>query len=429
MVRFNPGRSNPVDYRRMPKIDPTQSTGSDLPIVTTRVSERWDCHSCGNCCTGLTAELNDDDLERLHEQKWEQHPDLRGKRITWRTGWFSRTRSLAHGPDGRCVFLTAENRCRIHEELGATAKPLVCRMYPLQLVPQAGTIRLSVQRNCPSAARDRGRDLTEHFDAAREYAALDEVKVDDPPPPICRGRKLPWVDAMRLLDAIEEVMLDTDHVIELRVARGLALCRLVESVDSGLPDLSAITEAEWPERPVDSVRPDKTTARLFRQSALKYLDLHPGIPTPAPRGRLRALGWAIRFVRGKGVVPEIFPGQPAATFESLEEPRQKPETQILRAIELFFTSHAASRRYAIVPQATWSIVDSFRRLSMSYAIAMWMVRLLQLENPEYQENAWEIVAMIDQAHGGELLEDWFHRDAVRDLARRGLDDLVFWYSR
>ncbi len=402
---------------------------SDLPIATTRVSERWDCHNCGNCCTHLTAELNDDDLERLREQKWERHPDLRGKRITKRIGWFKRTRSLAHGRDGRCVFLTPENRCRIHEELGAAAKPLVCRMYPLQLVPQAGSIRLTVQRNCPSAAMDRGRDLAEHLDAAREYAALDDVDADDPPPPVCRGRDLPWADALRLLDAFEAVMLDTDHAIDLRVARGLALCRHVESAESGLPDLSVITVAEWPERPVEPVRPDKTTARLFRQSALKYLDLHPGIPMLAPRGRLRVLSWAMRFVRGKGLVPEVFPGQPAATFESLEKPRDKPETTILQPIELFFTSHAASRRYAILPKGAWSIVDSFRRLAMSYAIAMWMVRLLQLENPEFQQNAWEIVAMIDQAHGGELLEDWYHRDAVRDIARRGLDDLVLWYSR
>ncbi len=404
-------------------------TGTNLPIATTRVSERWDCRGCGNCCTGLTAELNDDDLQRLRGQKWDRHPVLGGKRITQRIGWFKPERALAQGDDGRCVFLTPENRCRIHEELGAEAKPLVCRLYPLQLIPQAGTVRLSVQRNCPSAAMDLGRDLAEHLDAAREYAALDDEKADDPPPPICPGRELPWHDAMRLLDAIEEVMLDTDHALELRIVRGLALCRYVESADSGLPDLFEVTRAEWPEPPAEPVRPDKTTARLFRQSALKYLDLHPAISTQVPRGRLRALGWAMRFVGGKGAVPEIFPGQPPATFESLEEPRAKPETQILRPIELFFTSHAASRRYAILPKKTWSIVDSFRRLAMSYAIAMWMVRLLQLENPENQKQAGEIVMTIDQALGGELLEDWFHRDAVRDIARRGLDDLVIWYSR
>ena len=48
----------------------------------------------------------------------------------WGKKWF-----LSHRPDGSCVFLSDQGRCRIHERHGYEAKPLPCRLFPFVLVP------------------------------------------------------------------------------------------------------------------------------------------------------------------------------------------------------------------------------------------------------------------------------------------------------
>ena len=52
---------------------------------------------------------------------------------------------IAHGhfrirkrADGACGFLSANDRCRIHEELGGEAKPLACRVFPFRFHAVAG---------------------------------------------------------------------------------------------------------------------------------------------------------------------------------------------------------------------------------------------------------------------------------------------------
>jgi Fe-S-cluster containining protein len=37
---------------------------------------------------------------------------------------------LGKRDDGRCIFLTEENRCRLHEQFGPQAKPAMCQLFP-----------------------------------------------------------------------------------------------------------------------------------------------------------------------------------------------------------------------------------------------------------------------------------------------------------
>jgi hypothetical protein len=64
-------------------------------------------------------------------------------------------------PDGVCGFLSDENRCRIHEELGAAAKPLSCQMFPYSFDPVAGDTRVSINLGCPTVLRNEGRPIDE----------------------------------------------------------------------------------------------------------------------------------------------------------------------------------------------------------------------------------------------------------------------------
>ena len=70
-------------------------------------------------------------------------------------GWrgYYRIRSRT---DGACGFLSSDDRCRIHEELGATAKPLTCRMFPFKFHPVAGGAVVTASFGCPTIVANRG---------------------------------------------------------------------------------------------------------------------------------------------------------------------------------------------------------------------------------------------------------------------------------
>jgi hypothetical protein len=57
--------------------------------------------------------------------------------------------------EGRCVF-HAEGRCAIHAELGANAKPALCRRYPFNVaVDPDGIAHISINMECGGYARGR----------------------------------------------------------------------------------------------------------------------------------------------------------------------------------------------------------------------------------------------------------------------------------
>ena len=107
-----------------------------------------------------------------------------------RTSWLGNEYRLAHKADGSCVFLAADGMCRIHQEFGFDAKPLVCRMFPLQIVPRENVAYVTVRRACPSAAADQGRPVADHLEFARKLARERKLVESPPhPPPIKPGEQ------------------------------------------------------------------------------------------------------------------------------------------------------------------------------------------------------------------------------------------------
>jgi lysine-N-methylase len=150
--------------------------------------QRFTCQQCGRCCRrgwdiALTAgeaalyrkagvarlfrESADDPegSERLPFEPIAGHPGL------------LRIRKRA---DGACGFLSAENRCRIHEELGAAKKPLTCRMFPFRFHPTAGPTSVSVSFGCPTVVANQGASLESQ---AHELGALRKEWTREHPEP------------------------------------------------------------------------------------------------------------------------------------------------------------------------------------------------------------------------------------------------------
>src|SRR5690242_8209962 len=105
-----------------------------LPVLPLPVLQNWDCHSCGNCCREYDVAVTEEERKRIESQGWGADPEIGRRPLVVRSGpWWSRSFRLSHRGDNGCIFLTADNRCRIHERFGADSKPLACRLFPFLL--------------------------------------------------------------------------------------------------------------------------------------------------------------------------------------------------------------------------------------------------------------------------------------------------------
>lgn len=94
---------------------------------------RHACTQCGGCCQGVRIPIYNDDeralVERAASHLHVDHP-MDGKALRM--------------VQGRCVFLDERNACRIHAELGADAKPIPCRQFPLIAVQAEDGVRIGI---------------------------------------------------------------------------------------------------------------------------------------------------------------------------------------------------------------------------------------------------------------------------------------------
>ena len=96
--------------------------------------------------------------------------------------------------DGACGFLSPDNRCRIHEELGAERKPLSCRLFPYSFHAAADGPVLTASFACPTIVANEGNPITAPQSLA-SIEALREEWFSAPQPPalpleFIKGRRM-----------------------------------------------------------------------------------------------------------------------------------------------------------------------------------------------------------------------------------------------
>src|SRR5438552_14292145 len=122
------------------------------------------CQSCGDCCRGdWLIGVDDAAHAALKDVDWAAHdpalgagekftplavPLVSGEHMTF-----------ARASSGACVFLTAENRCGIHNHLGYGAKPQVCREFPYHFVETPDGITVGLSFACTAVLHHRGAPL------------------------------------------------------------------------------------------------------------------------------------------------------------------------------------------------------------------------------------------------------------------------------
>lgn len=130
---------------------------TEIRALSVLPEARFACQGSGQCCKGyLVGPVADDVAARVDAHRFT----LNAARIG-ASGF--EVRDLHGAPTrflrrvaGQCVFLLDDARCAIHAELGAEAKPALCRRYPLNVAVDAeGVAWLSLNMECGGYAQGR----------------------------------------------------------------------------------------------------------------------------------------------------------------------------------------------------------------------------------------------------------------------------------
>ncbi|MBP89844.1 MAG: hypothetical protein CMJ64_24585 [Planctomycetaceae bacterium] len=413
-----------------------------LPIKTLPILERWDCSACGNCCRGSVIPLSDDDLKRLERQNWRAHPNFAGVKPVVPQTWFGKRQQLAQREDGSCVFLTADNHCQIHAEHGADAKPLVCQMYPLQLVPQENKAILTLRRSCPSAAAEEGRELKDHLDAVKRLAKQGQLLDKTVRAPRITGRYGgTWKETLSVTNVLERLLTDQRYPLVRRLAHGVKFCTLLDENHLDRLDEARTKEVLtiFEEASIEAVAhvfrdrqpPSATTGPMFRQTAAEYVRLHSQYRAQNMwQARWLLARAAVGFARGRGHVPPLHPSLPAVTFAELEEPLGALSAEVQQPLVRFFEANACSLQYVTAARRRWAVTEAFRAMALAYPVALWLLRWCAAGREPTTADVVEAVTIIDRGQGYESLVGGQHRRRVSMICRdEGLERLIGWYAR
>ena len=127
-------------------------------------AQRFTCSQCGRCCRGFDVVVTAAEIDlyrRRNAADWFRGDDADEGEPFESVPGAPALQRIRKRADGACGFLSSENRCRIHEELGAAQKPLTCRLFPFALHAAADGVVVTASFNCPTIAANEGALINE----------------------------------------------------------------------------------------------------------------------------------------------------------------------------------------------------------------------------------------------------------------------------
>ena len=119
-------------------------------------SQTLGCIGCGKCCGGWPVPVSEEEVRSISALPLTGLPVPPAQCFQQeKRGWYLKKL------DGHCIFLDDEKKCRIHSQFGFDAKPLTCRLYPLDVRTWSdGSVSAALRYDCPAAACGQGCELT-----------------------------------------------------------------------------------------------------------------------------------------------------------------------------------------------------------------------------------------------------------------------------
>lgn len=423
-----------------------------MQVRSLPVLQNWDCHSCGDCCRSYAVPVTDEERARIEGQGWEAFPEFKGVPYFVKRGG---EYYLNHRADGGCVFLGADNLCRIHGKFGSAAKPLACRIYPFLLVPAGDHWNFGLRLACPSAAQNKGRPLAEQLADARVYTEYFEKTSAQfaegaPPPPLQGEQRVPWGDLGRIAAAVSRLLAEEPDPFERRWRKVLAVVGTLKKAtfDGGGDPAKAVTggrlsellhllgEAandEEPKSATDVKRPGWAGRTVFRQLCAVFSRKDHGAEKgTAQRGMASRFWSAVRFAAGRGSVPKVHAALPEqGTFASGEVPLGALSDTATSLLSRWHRVKVESLQFCGAPNFGLAVWEGLESLALTFPAAMWLARVLVAGGKSPDAAVTQAVRMVDDNFGfNPLLGSARQKFALRLIANRGdLPRLIAWYGR
>ncbi len=381
-----------------------------MPPIHLPVFQHFDCHSCGYCCRNLVVNVTKLERGRILAAGWADR--LPGQRLFHAYRFRGRRlHRLAQKPDGRCIFLGDDQRCRLHAETGIGTKPLACRLYPFVPTPGVGSIRLEVRADCPSVAANKGRGLFAHQAAAEQLAAECGTNIMQEPPPWRGQRRLSAVEFEAIVNGFDECLREKSFPFRVRLRAGCHLLGLLGAIAAGkvrdqrFVDLIRLLTASAMEEAQSEVKvlpASHRIHRLFRQ----WLFLHAlsDDPQQLDSGPVQKFkkswiryGQARRFARGSGPIPLLAEHWPQTDFESVARVRAGPDDilePVCRTLRVKIQAHA----FAGPAYYGYDLISGLTALWLLPSVIGWFARLAALTAGRQITTAEDILNGVRQAH-------------------------------
>jgi Fe-S-cluster containining protein len=166
--------------------------------------QAFQCHSCGRCCRNTWA-------IRVEPQARQDIEASQAAQESRKAGFqplvvlADGTTATGRRQDGACVFLTRQELCAVHGELGGARKPLACQLYPYSLTATPDGYFASLSFACPSVVAGLGGDLETN---RRELAGLLSQRGAGPSEvslhrvEVTAGRFVSWASYRKLEEAL-----------------------------------------------------------------------------------------------------------------------------------------------------------------------------------------------------------------------------------
>jgi Fe-S-cluster containining protein len=123
---------------------------------------QFTCNSCGKCCSSdFEIPLQDSKVALIKESSSYKSRVERGYqplRVVADTFY-----SLGSNKAGQCHFLE-ENLCGLHKHEGLSHKPVICQIYPYNLVQTPDGVQVSLLYSCPSVVEGQGAPIEQSRD-------------------------------------------------------------------------------------------------------------------------------------------------------------------------------------------------------------------------------------------------------------------------
>jgi len=170
---------------------------------------KYQCTGCGQCCLGWPVPITEDDYQRLSSLRFEEPQGALPaqtcitKKDSQDPALGAFTRTLGKRSDGRCEFLSEDNRCQIHVEHGPELKPAMCQLFPYTFTETPSGVYASVSFVSSGALLNAGQPLSEQEellsqkldlyrslfpDGSRDWSGIQ----------LAAGFPLTWEEYMRL---------------------------------------------------------------------------------------------------------------------------------------------------------------------------------------------------------------------------------------